>query len=191
MLLNEVLQLPEKQWTPDVNPVLATLTVVGQYTEQATPFHQFTQPIQLKDDTDVSVEVKIQTKFDKGLMAPNMVGRKARWRLKWYQGGQKQVIVGYCLDKLDGSQQAPTAAPQPAQAPQRPQAQNQAQPRDYDAENRGKIRHGLVCAYISAGIDPDINNVNYWTDYIMNGQAPLPPGKTNYPDSQVPPWEQG
>lgn len=181
MLLSEVLQLPEKTWTPDVNPVMATLTVVGDYTSQTTPFPQFVQQVQLKDDSNASSEVKIQTKFEKGLMAPNMVGRKACWRLKWYQGGQKQVIVGYCLDKMGEATQAQPATQQPAQAAsqpaQRPIASSTPQLRDYDAENRGKCRFGIVCAYISAGVDPDIPTVDYWVEYSMTGQVPLPPAK--------------
>ena len=191
MLLQEVYQLPEKQYTPDINPVLATLTVVGEYTQQTDPFPQYVQQVQLKDESGVSAEVKIQTKYEKGLMAPNMVGRKARWRLKWYQGGQKQVIVGYCLDKMGAPQQTPSAAPQAAQAPSpAPQSSNVPQPRDYDAENRGKIRHGLVCAYISAGVDPDIQTVNYWMEYIMTGNAPVPPGQNPAAlEDETPPWE--
>ena len=207
MLLSNVLQLPEKTWTPDVNPVIAAIMIVGQYTQQTDPFPQFVQQVQLKDDSGVSSEVKIQTKFEKGLLAPNMVGRKARWRLKWYQGAQKQVIVGYCLDKLDAvmdtTQTQPAATPQPAQAPSQPLQQpiaaqpapNLPQPRDYDAENRGKIRHGIVCAYISAGVDPNIQTVDYWTAYIMTGTAPIPPAKEQLGEyfdqssQQEPPWE--
>ena len=199
MLLGEILQLPAKTWCPDANPVMATLTVVGEYKQGQ---YGFEQPIQLKDDSGVSSEVVCQSKYEKGLMAPNMVGVRARWRLKWFQGRAKQVIVGYCLDKITVSGQAPPftqalqapqAAPQPAQAP--PQAAQgpplvintqtpthaaravKPQPRDYDAENRGKCRYGIVCAYISAGVDPDIPTVDYWVDYAMTGQTPLPPAR--------------
>ncbi len=187
MLLSEVTNLPEKQWNPDINPVVATLTVVGAFTQDQ---YGYKQPVQLKDDAGVSSEVTIQTKYEDGLMSESMIGTKARWRLKWYAGRGGNKIVGYTLDKM--SQAAPSQPQQatPA-APQTPKASNVPQPRDYDAENRGKIRHGLVCAYISAGTDPDINNVNYWTEFIMTGQAPPPPGKeTAYPDSdELPPWE--
>lgn len=188
MLISEVLNLPEKTWTPKDDAVMATLTVVGPYTKDQ---YGFKQPIQLKDDSGVSSGIIVQTKFEDGLMAQSMISTKARWCCKWYSAHGKQFIVGYCMDKLQS--QAATPAPQATQAPQpaaqRPFAQSQPQPRDYDAENKGKIRHGLVCAYISAGVDPNIETVNYWMDYIMTGQAPIPPGQTNYPDSQVPPWE--
>ncbi|KKM25500.1 hypothetical protein LCGC14_1594410 [marine sediment metagenome] len=174
MLLQEVYQLPEKQWTPDANPVAATLTVVGQY---STDQYGFKQPVQLKDDQGVSSEVVVQSKYEKGLMNPSMVGNRVRWRLKWYQGSQKQVIVGYCLDKIPSS---PGLALQPASAlPQTPNTSNTPQPRDYDAENKGKVRTQFVKAAIIAKqivIGPDhIGDLNYWTEYAMTGNAPLPP----------------
>lgn len=182
MLLQQILQLPEKTWTPDADPVMATLTVVGQYKQGQWGFEQ---PIQLKDDSGVSSEVVCQSKYEKGLMAPAMIGTRARWRLKWFQG-RKQIIVGYCLDKLDAPQQAPAtaqpAASQPqqttSQPAQRPQA---APPRDYDAENRGKIRTQFVKAAIISGqiiIGPNhMEDMNYWTEYVMTGVAPLPSAK--------------
>lgn len=206
MLLSQVCQLPEKQWTPDADPVIATLTVVGQYTEKTTPFHQYVQPIQLKDDIGVSTEVKIQSKFVEGLVTQNMVGTRARWRLKWYAGQTKQVIVGYCLDKIQSSPAPqPTAPPQalqgPPASPQAPNTSNTPQPRDYDAENRGKIRTQFVKAAIIAKyivIGPDIiEDVNYWTEYAMTGQAPLPPARQQTSDllrkptlNEEVPWEQ-
>ncbi len=183
MFLQEVCQLPEKQWTPDANPVSATLTVVGQY---STDQYGFKQPVQLKDDQGVSSEVIVQTKYEKGLMTSNMVGIRARWRLKWYQGGQKQVIVGYCLDKMPQApvnqptspnaiyeQPAPLQAQQAASAlPQTPSARNKqnGQP-DWDAIAEGKVRHGIVCAIMSAGSVPDYEYVEKWVKYVMTGQV--------------------
>jgi len=209
MLLGEILQLPAKTWCPDANPVMATLTVVGEYKQGQ---YGFEQPIQLKDDSGVSSEVVCQSKYEKGLMAPNMVGVRARWRLKWFQGRAKQVIVGYCLDKITVSgqappftqaQQAPQAAPQPQQAPPQPaQRPNVPQPRDYDAENRGKCRYGMVCACIQSGqivIRGDTNagaieDLNWWVDYAMTGLTPLPPAVQQAGDLLGPPpvdqqWE--
>ncbi len=200
MLLSEVMNLPEKQWCPDINPVVATLTVVGAFKQDQ---YGYKQPVQLKDDAGVSSEVTVQTKYEDGLMNEGMIGTKARWRCKWYGSQRGNKIVGYCLDKMQNaehstalpSQLSPPQVPQPQQAPpaapQSPKAApNVPMPRDYDAENRGKIRHGLVCAYISAGVDPDINNVNYWMEYIMTGKAPPPPGQAPpaWEGEQVP-WE--
>lgn len=91
--------------------------------------------------------------------------------------------------------QDPQYAQQGQGQPQQAVGQLNAAPQGQDRAV-GMVRHGVVCAYISAGVDPDINNVNYWTEFIMTGKAPPPPGKapeplgqTNYPDSQVPPWE--
>lgn len=183
MLLSEVLQLPEKTWTSPANPVTATLTVVGQF---STDQYGYKQPVQLRDDNNVSSEIIVQSKYEKGLMTQNMVGIRARWRLKWYQGQGKQVIVGYCLDKMDGAQQTQTmpqpAASQPQQAPPQPlQQPNTPQPRDYDAENRGKCRTQFVKAAIISGqiiIGPNhTEDIVWWTEFAMTGQVPLPPAK--------------
>lgn len=174
-MLSEVFALPEKQWCPDDNPVVATLTVVGVYTEQKTPYQQFKQPVQLKDEAGISSEVIVQTKFADGLMTEAMKGIKARWRCKWFSGRGGEVIVGYCLDKM--GQAAPSQPQQAAPAtPQSPQASNVPQRAEDRAE--GMVRHGVVCAYISAGNEPVIGTVDYWTKYIMTGKVPLPPGQS-------------
>ncbi len=41
---------------------------------------------------------------------------------------------------------------------------------DWDAINRGKVRHGLVCAYIRAGKTIDKTEIGKLVEYIMNGQ---------------------
>lgn len=53
----------------------------------------------------------------------------------------------------------------PQNAAQRP---NGKQP-DWDAISRGKVRHGVTCAFIQSGTEPTIDRVEYWVDYIMNG----------------------
>lgn len=71
-------------------------------------------------------------------------------------------------------QQPQQAAQQAVQQPNVPQGEDKAV---------GMVRHGVVCAYISASVDPDIQTCNYWTQYIMTGQAPLPPAK---PSEEIP-----
>ncbi len=41
---------------------------------------------------------------------------------------------------------------------------------DWDAISRGKVRHGIVCAYIKSGKEPNIQDVELWVDYVMTGQ---------------------
>jgi len=60
------------------------------------------------------------------------------------------------------------------QAPSRPPQGNKP---DWDAISKGKVRHGVVCAYLQAGQEPEINRVLYWVDFIMTGIIPPPPSK--------------
>ncbi len=128
MLISEVLTLPEKQWTPDADPVMATLMSVSPY---KTDQYGYKQPVILKDDTQASTQIIVQTKFPEGLMTENMIGIKARWCCKWYAGRGGNQVVGYCLDKMQAQGQ-PIAAPQPPQAaPASPQSPKLANPQ-YD-----------------------------------------------------------
>ena len=56
-----------------------------------------------------------------------------------------------------------------------PAVQPQGQKPDWDAIALGKVRHGIVCAFIQAGADPTIQQIEYWVSYVMTGKAPLPP----------------
>ncbi len=59
---------------------------------------------------------------------------------------------------------------------------------DWDAISRGKVRHGIVCAYIKSGKEPNIQDVELWVDYVMTGQkagfdqfaAQNPPEQDNF-----------
>lgn len=41
---------------------------------------------------------------------------------------------------------------------------------DWRTTVRGKIRHGVTCAYIRAGKEPDKDTVNKWVEFIMTGE---------------------
>ena len=131
MLLNEVFNNPEKQWTQDGNHVYAEIVSVQSY---KTDQYGFKQPVTLRDIGGNQMAVTIQTKYEKGLCTPTMVGAKASWRLKWYGGQRGKQLVGYCLDKLPESGQAtPQNAPQaPSQAVQ---ASNAPKDVDWDAKD--------------------------------------------------------
>jgi len=67
--------------------------------------------------------------------------------------------------------------PQGRQALSRPQQQpNAKKDVDWDAISRGKVRHGVVCAFIQGGVETypklNIRTVEHWVDYIMTGQDP-------------------
>ncbi|KKN22340.1 hypothetical protein LCGC14_0916060 [marine sediment metagenome] len=200
MLISQVLNLPEKTWTPDNDPVTAMLMSVGPSKNDQ---YGYKQKVVLKDDTQASTEITVQTKFADGLMTENMIGTTARWRCKWfgsqYQGNQ---IVGYTLDKMpqaSTSQPAPPQAPQaPPTSPQQTNARNKpnGQP-DWDAIAEGKVRHGVVCACLQSGKEPDIGACDYWVRYIIDGKAPLPPARKQMGDlltkptlNEEVPWEQ-
>lgn len=60
-------------------------------------------------------------------------------------------------------------------APQQPATEPKV---DWDAIAKGKTRCSIACAYIASGKEPEIKLVDYWLEYIMTGQAPMPPAKT-------------
>lgn len=55
------------------------------------------------------------------------------------------------------------------------QGQPQSPQQSNDANAEGKVRYGLVCAYIQAGKEPPIGEIQYWTEFIVTGKAPIPP----------------
>jgi hypothetical protein len=61
---------------------------------------------------------------------------------------------------------------QPRQQP--PQGRQQANQPDWDKIAEGKVRNSVVCAFISNGVEPPIEAVKKWTDYIMTGALPQP-----------------
>ena len=46
--------------------------------------------------------------------------------------------------------------------------------RDYDAENRGKCRFGLLCAYLQGGKTVNFVDIDSLVEYSMTGQHPGP-----------------
>jgi hypothetical protein len=60
----------------------------------------------------------------------------------------------------------------------------QTEPEDYVYANKtpdwekiaeGKVRHGVVCAYLQGGREPEISDVLYWTKFIMTGEPDVRP----------------
>lgn len=41
---------------------------------------------------------------------------------------------------------------------------------DWDRQIEGKCRHGLTCAYIRAGKEPNKDEINKWVKFIMTGE---------------------
>lgn len=185
MLLQEVFNQPEKQWTQDGNHVYAEIISQSPYRKDQ---YGFKQGIVLKDVGNNEMPVTVQTKYEKGLITPQMVGAKASWRLKWYSGKQGQQLVGYCLDKLpEGGQAVPQSNQAPPQnAQQAPQQAAQGTKAsgdvDWDAKDLRQARMNglnnatrLVCLMAEAGTvkSPDVALITLTAEsivyYIYNG----------------------
>lgn len=204
MLIADVFALPEKQWTPKDNQVSASILSVGQ---PKTDQYGFKQDVVLTDNTSgVSQNMTVQTKYEDGLIQSNEVGQSKMWIMKWYQSRGGKWMVGYTTTKRNvikqahyGTQQPQQGVQQGAQPPRQPAAQLDAAADNYareaNAKAEGMVRHGVTCAAIESkqiiiSAESPINDLNYWTQYIMTGKAPPPPGQgyEGNPD-ELPPWE--
>jgi hypothetical protein len=145
----------------------------------------------VRDMTGVSHNVHVYK--GKGFLpGPQNLNQVYEFSLSTFQGiYQNQPYTGYSgFWNANGQQAPPIQAPQ-QRAPQAPPQAPQANKSDPDA--RGKVRHGVVCAYIQAGkSDVTTDEVEGWVDYIMTGQAPswnpddLPEGAPPATDDDVP-----
>lgn len=138
------------------------------------PYDFWSQFIVIADNTE-KIGVQINNPPPNGVAKDDTVTIE-KAKLKSYIDKDNKTVL-----KLQGKlaiDRPPQEAQQPPQqAAQRP---NSAKP-DWDAIAEGKVRHGLVCAYIQAGKEPMVAEVNYWMEFIVTGKAPLPP--SNQPES--------
>jgi len=125
----------------------------------------------------------IGIKASKQQLTQNFIGQNVEWDCI------TETNQGQTYNKFKRPPQQQTGTPQGQQAPQQPAQRAQGGQPDWDAIAEGKIRHGVVCAAIqSLQIEcKGIQEANYWTEYIMTGIAPLPPGQGN----QIEPGEEG
>ena len=137
------------------------------------------QPPDSMDNWQNQWQNVVITKSD-GTRISGRIGSK-----KGYSGGEQITVQVNQGTYDDGSPKITFKRinPQQAQQGQRPPQQ---------ADNaEGKVRHGLVCAYIQSGQEPNIQTINYWTEFIVTGNTPPPPGQT--PESlncgTQEPWE--
>lgn len=108
-------------------------------------------------------------KASKQQLTQNFVGQQVEWDCENGTGLDGQPCKKFKRPK----QQYPAQQPQQGyqQPAQRPNAVSQHQ-----QDVPGKVRHGVVCAYIMSGKEPEIDLVNYWVNFILTGNAPPPPG---------------
>jgi hypothetical protein len=195
MNLNDVFNLPEKQWTPKNDPVAASILSVGQQKEDQ---YGYKQPIVLTDISGASHELTVQTKYVDGLIRPDEVGKSMMWLCKWYSGKQGKKLVGYTTTARKATTpvintQTPTHAARAVCPSQMPAQQLDDAASAYQSEQndkaRGMVRHGVVCAYITTGAEPVVGQCEYWVEYIMTGKAPPPPGQVPNEPIQQSAWE--
>ena len=94
-----------------------------------------------------------------------------KWKNNKYLGGFWDSSAAI-IDSPPQAQQAPQNAPQSTnRAKPAPQAKKEP---DWDAIAEGKVRHGVVCAFIAAGKKPTIEDIEYWVNYIITGKVPDP-----------------
>lgn len=185
MLLSEVFNLPEKQWTQDGNHVYAEIVSIQPYKSDQ---YGFKQPCILRCiPSKAEMTITIQTKYEKGLLNPAMVGAKASWRLKWYNSKAGKQLVGYCLDKLpdggqpiaqaqvapQGGQWTPPAGQHPSQnqpqaPPQAAQGAKASKDVDWDAKDLRMARMSglnnatkLICLLAEMTKNDDSLNVSH------------------------------
>lgn len=149
----------------------AIVTSLGntEYTKQkGTPFMK----CKLTDANGITKDVTIWQ--GRGHPIPgSMQGQTLSFNLSCKVSGQYTNYGGF----WNASAQTAPIAQQPAQQAQQGTQQPAQKPNvpQKDERAEGMVRHGVVCAYISAGVDPDIGTVNYWTQFIMTGQVPPQP----------------
>lgn len=105
-----------------------------------------------------------------------------------FQGTPYTGYSGFWNNKAQVNQQSQpatqqsTAPPQPQQGTQ--QARQPVKPKepDWDAIAEGKVRHGLVCAYIQGGLKLSLEDLEKWKTYIMTGHHP---DNVAQPDSSI------
>lgn len=118
----------------------------------------------------------IGVKASKNELTQNFIGQNVEWDCIQEQGNEGT----YNKFKRPPQQNQSYGSQQPQQGTQQAAQQPNASPQGQD-KAVGMVRHGVVCAYISAGVEPDIPTVQYWTDFIMTGQTPPPPNRPQGP----------
>jgi hypothetical protein len=132
----------------------------------------------------------VGVKASKKELSANFVNQQVQWDMVTMKDGQGQPYNKFKRPPQNFQQQAQqvqTAINQGRQAPQ--QAAQRPNAPDWDAIAEGKVRHGIVCAYLAAGAEPEIAMCEYWKAYIMTGKAPPPPGQVPNEPIQQPAWE--
>lgn len=124
-----------------------------------TKKNRMMQKVKLKDETD---EIGAWLYADLQQVAPNQY-ITANGMLKEYKDIR---YIDYATVK--------TAQPGPQNA-QQGASQSTGQPNgkeevDWDAIAEGKVRHGILCAYLQGGVEPNYDTVLKHTNFVMHGK---------------------
>lgn len=153
-----------------INAIATALGATEYTTQKGTPFMK----CKLTDANGRMEDVTIWQ--GKGHPIPgSMQGQTLSFNLNCKVNGKYTNYGGFWNAAAQTQPIQPQAQPQGQQAPQQPAQRPNVPQKDDRAE--GMVRHGVVCAYISAGVEPEVPQVQYWTEFIMTGQTPLPPAK--------------
>jgi len=131
------------------------------------------QSVKLIDDNQEGHNMTIH-QGNGSLLDATALGQRLAFNIQTYQGQQGLAYSGYWNKQIN--QQPQSVPPQPTQAPQQTTGppKNNKQP-DWDAIAEGKVRHGLVCAYIQSPREftmATLGEIEDWKTYIMTGHHP-------------------
>jgi len=178
MRLTDVYNLSEKTYTPKGNGVQGKILSVGPAAQKNGWWNQ---AVMLKGIDNTQCLIDHSSQYPDTMLNQSHVGKDSTWRLKWWfnKNQQKKIMTGYPEVKIEGEgdifNQENPAVPYDAPQTTRNAPQQANSTPDWDAIAEGKVRHGVVCAFIQAGVvELDYDIVERITKYIMTGQVPAP-----------------
>ena len=189
MQLSDVLKLQEKTWTQKGNGVNAVINTVHKATQGK---YAWKQPVNVTDLAGTTMDITLETEYPESLLSQAHVGKRAIWRLKWWQGRRGQGISGYPEQQLaeDGQpekwqlpavlqppqnqQQGVPQAPQPTNTPQNVQMR---MPDTYaypvtPTTARRMARCVFIEAMLRNGQKPLLSYVTELVEFSMTGVIP-------------------
>lgn len=112
MRLSDVLQLPEKTYTPKGNGVQGKIISIGQVTVNG---EWSNQQVSLQGLDNTKATITHSSKHPDSMLNQSHIGKDSTWRLKWWfnRNQQRQEISGYPEVKIAG-EASQTAQPAPA-----------------------------------------------------------------------------
>jgi hypothetical protein len=123
------------------------------------------QQFLLTDATGEAIADVMLLKTDYG---PDHINRGSQLRITAFvlqptAGGARCFVTEYEQPVSIGE-----PPPLPDYREQQAPVQKRTEP-NWDLIAIGKVRHGVVCAYLQGGQEPNVSDVLYWTRFIMTG----------------------